>query len=93
MQYVLISSKQQTMSFVSKHFKVDKEGTCRRQICECDKALATRLVPASESEDGWNAAHHAFYGGFDSRSKCLRSVSPGPGNDVKVQCCGTGMDR
>jgi len=71
----------------------DPVGTCKRQICECDKALAERLEPASTGDNGWNAAHHAFYGGFDSRSKCLRMDSKGPGNDYKVQCCGKDGDR
>merc|ERR550534_830488 len=71
----------------------DPVGSCKRQICECDKAMATGLEPASSGEDGWNPAHHAFYGGFDSRTKCLRSVKPGGSKDHKVQCCGTGGQR
>ena len=80
-------------NFFYKKFSGDPIGTCKRQICECDKAMAMRLEPASKTDDGWNAAHHAFYGGFDSRSNCLRSVHNGPGNDYKVQCCGADGDR
>lgn len=72
---------------------VNTPGTCKRSICECDRAFAERLPEASQGDDGWTGAHHAHYGGFDSRSNCLARVhTPGKG-DHKVECCGEFPDR
>jgi len=71
---------------------LNPEGSCRRNICECDKAFASRLPQAAESSDGWNGAHHAHYGGFDSRSSCLARIHT-PGSEHKVECCGEYPDR
>ncbi|CAG5102133.1 Oidioi.mRNA.OKI2018_I69.chr1.g157.t1.cds [Oikopleura dioica] len=72
----------------------NRPGSCRRNTCECDKALAMGLDPASSSDDGWNSAHHAFYGGFDSRTKCLGRMNTNHGspNHFK-QCCGEFPNR
>lgn len=73
---------------------INREGTCRRNICECDKAFAERLPQAAKSDDGWTGAHHAHYGGFDSRGACLARINPGPGQGgYQLQCCGAYPDR
>ena len=81
---------------VSTQIKIseNRQGSCRRNTCECDRALAMGLNPASSSEDGWNSAHHAFYGGFDSRTKCLGRMNTNHGspNHFK-QCCGEFPNR
>jgi len=71
----------------------NKMGSCARNICECDKAFAEKLPAASnDPEEGWTEAHHAHYGGFDARNKCLRSLG-GPKGDQKAVCCGSFPNR
>lgn len=71
----------------------NKVGSCKRNICECDKAFASRLPAAAASSDGWNGSHHAHYGGFNSKNSCLQRIhTPGGGHHV-VQCCGSYPDR
>lgn len=71
---------------------INTPGSCRRNICECDKAFASRLPQAAEGTDGWSGAHHAHYGNFDSRSSCLARIHT-PGASHKVECCGQYPDR
>lgn len=71
---------------------VNRVGSCQRSICECDRAFAARLPMASGGDNGWTGAHHAHYGGFDSRSGCLARIHP-PGGSHEVQCCGEFPDR
>lgn len=68
-------------------------GSCERNICECDKAFASKLpAAAADPEDGWSETHHAHYGGFDSRNQCMRKLSPGD-NNKELVCCGEYPDR
>ena len=68
-------------------------GSCQRNICECDKAFASKLQGAAEDPaDGWTEAHHAHYGGFDSRNQCLRKLG-NPSDDKELVCCGDYPDR
>ena len=68
-------------------------GSCQRNICECDKAFASKLQGAAEDPaDGWTEAHHAHYGGFDSRNQCLRKLGK-PADDKELVCCGDYPDR
>ena len=74
-------------------FTENAVGSCERNICECDKAFAAKLpAAAGDPEDGWSEAHHAHYGGFDSRNQCMRKLTPG-GNDKELVCCGEYPDR
>lgn len=69
-------------------------GTCKRNMCECDRAFAAKLPAASEGVDGWNGAHHAHYGGFDSRQSCLSRIkTPGNGQGFTLECCGEFPER
>ena len=79
--------------FLLANFKENAVGSCERNICECDKAFANKLPnAAADPEDGWSEAHHAHYGGFDSRNQCMRKLTPG-GNDKELVCCGEYPDR
>ena len=74
-------------------FLVNPVGSCQRNICECDKAFASKLQGAAEDPaDGWTEAHHAHYGGFDSRNQCLRKLG-NPSDDKELVCCGDYPDR
>lgn len=55
-------------------------GSCRHNICQCDKALAEKL---SALESDWDESLHHVKGGFD-RDQCTRAS--GGGNFV--ECCG-----
>merc|ERR1711972_753266 len=48
---------------------LNAEGSCKRAICECDKALAYDLADA---EGSWNILHHARWGNFDAALNCER---------------------
>lgn len=53
---------------------LNEPGSCKRSICECDKALAYDLADA---ETAWNILHHERWGMFDQDLNCLRhSASP-----------------
>jgi hypothetical protein len=67
-------------------------GSCKRNLCECDRAFASRLPEASASDNGWTGSHHAHYGGFDSRTNCLSRIHT-PGKDFQLECCGDFPDR
>ena len=64
----------------------NKPGECRRNICECDKALAEKL--ASE-EDNWDESKHEIKGGFDREASCFKPVG---GGSPFVECCGDNFD-
>lgn len=68
-------------------------GSCRRNICECDNAFASRLPGSASGSDGWTGAHHAHYGGFDTRTSCLARINTPGGKGHTVECCGTLPDR
>jgi len=69
----------------------NKQGTCRRNHCECDKKLAEDLA---EYEMLWNPTLSLQFGGFDRHGEC-----PSPhertnnGNDNEHSCCGVYPDR
>merc|ERR1712176_362598 len=50
---------------------LNKLGSCRRNICECDKQLAENLA---KYENEWNEANHSRKGGFDRESQCTMQV-------------------
>jgi len=60
----------------------NKPGSCRRSICECDKALAKSLA---KQEETWNEALHELKGGFDRDQHCHRPTGPAV---PFVECCG-----
>ena len=51
-----------------KIFSVDKQDTCKRALCECDKRLATQLA---KLEDTSNSAFHSKYGEFNFQKQCV----------------------
>ena len=70
---------------------VNPEGSCKRNICECDKQLAYGL---RDAELNWNILHHARWGGFD-KDNCLAYRNGRSATDrtekiseKKMQCCG-----
>lgn len=68
-------------------------GSCKRNICECDKQFAAQLPEAAaDPDDGWSAVHHAHYGGFDARNSCLRKLN-NPNHETKLVCCGDYPER
>lgn len=70
---------------------LNKEGSCRRNHCECDKRLAEQLA---EYEMAWNPQYSLAFGGFD-RSKSCPAVDKrtNNNNDNQHECCGTYPDR
>jgi len=62
----------------------NKLGSCRRNICECDKQLAEGL---SKYEDEWDESLHANRGGFEREQSCHRPQ--GYGGHKFVECCGS----
>lgn len=56
-------------------------GSCRHNICQCDKALAEKL---SALENDWDESLHHIQGNLDREQSCSRSS--GGGNFV--ECCG-----
>merc|ERR1712113_46520 len=67
---------------------LNKKGSCRRNICECDNEFGRQLQAAS-SKNQWNE-ENSHFGGFDQRQKCLARIGGGGGmggiNNEK--CCG-----
>jgi len=60
----------------------NKEGSCRKNICECDKRLAEQLA---KYEETWDESLHSVKGGFKRDQNCYKGS--GSGNPV-VDCCG-----
>merc|ERR1711990_472028 len=74
---------------------LNPEGSCKRNICECDKQLAYGL---RDAELNWNILHHARWGGFakdnclayrNGRSATDRSIR----EEKKMACCGQNPHR
>lgn len=65
---------------------LNKAGTCRRNICECDKRLAEQF---SKYEAEWNESYHANRGGFNRDENCFKGN--GNGNPFE-RCCGDRFD-
>lgn len=63
---------------------VNKIGSCRRNICECDKQLAEGLY---EHELSWDEKFHSRKSGFDRNNSCALPVSS-PGVRFE-KCCGS----
>lgn len=75
---------------------LNPEGSCKRNICECDKQLAYGL---RDAELNWNILHHARWGGFD-KDNCLAYRNGRSATDrtekiseKKMQCCGQNPER
>jgi hypothetical protein len=73
---------------------LNQEGSCKRAICECDKALAYDLADA---ETEWNILHHARWGQFDAALNCERHQPGGRDGAMRQEklsepsgpeCCG-----
>lgn len=63
----------------------NKAGSCKRNICECDKKLAEDLA---FHENEWDESKHAVKGGFSREATCIKTKSP-----FKFQeCCGDRFD-
>lgn len=63
----------------------DKAGSCKRNICECDKKLAEQL---SFHESEWDETKHAVRGGFKREEQCIKKKVPWK----FVECCGDRFD-
>jgi len=59
----------------------DKPGSCKRNICECDKKLAEQL---GFHETEWDESKHAVRGGFKREEQCIKKKTPWK----FVECCG-----
>lgn len=72
---------------------LNKKGSCRRNICECDNEFGKKLQAASASNQ-WNV-ENSQYGGFDQRQKCLARIGGGGGMGGinNEQCCGEYPNR
>lgn len=69
---------------------VNKKGSCKRNICECDKAFASNL---KANENLW-LFQNSQYSGFDQRANCLARIStPGGGGGHVEECCGEYPNR
>ena len=60
----------------------NKLGECRRNICECDKALAEKLAI---EESNWDESKHVVKGGFNQEQTCQK---PTRGRSPFIECCG-----
>lgn len=69
-------------------------GTCKRAICECDKALANDL---SQLEFKWNIMHHQRWGGFNKKATCEGLGSSRKSRSLEGEgeqkCCGEYPNR
>jgi len=64
----------------------NKLGSCRRNICECDKQLSENLALY---EDEWAEQFHANRGGFERLDECHKPT----GSGYKFEeCCGSKND-
>ena len=74
----------------TKNDLVNKKGSCKRNICECDKAFASNL---KANENLW-LFQNSQYSGFDQRANCLARIStPGGGGGHVEECCGEYPNR
>lgn len=71
---------------------LNKEGTCRRNHCECDKRLAEQLA---EYEMAWNPQYSLAFGGFDRASSCpaVDKRNSDVNHDNQHECCGNYPER
>lgn len=70
---------------------LNKEGSCRRNHCECDKRLAEQLA---EYEMAWNPQYSLAFGGFDRAKSCpAADKRTNNNNDNQHECCGNYPDR
>lgn len=73
---------------------LNNRGSCKRAICECDKALAEDL---SDLEFKWDIMNHQRWGGFNKEQQCqglgsARKARSIEGTGVQ-QCCGEYPNR
>jgi hypothetical protein len=66
------------------------EGSCKRSICECDKALAYDLA---DNENTWNILHHQRWGQFDQEANCRSATARAADRGERISepeegCCG-----
>ena len=61
---------------------VNPQGTCRGEICRCEKDFATEV---SKIQKTWNKKYHVKHG-FNRKNECYRRGTPEPGTERK--CCG-----
>ena len=62
----------------------NKVGSCRYNVCQCDKQLAEQLA---QHESEWDPNLHTVKGGFERTDQCFR----GGGPNKFQECCGTTM--
>lgn len=67
-------------------------GSCKRSLCECDKALAYDLA---DMESEWNILHHQRWGQFDQQLNCKVHTATRDGalriekiSEAEEECCG-----
>jgi len=60
----------------------NKPGSCRYNICQCDKALAEKL---GKHQSTWNESYHTVKGGFERDQHCFAGQG---GNHKFEECCG-----
>ncbi|CAG5103324.1 Oidioi.mRNA.OKI2018_I69.chr1.g719.t1.cds [Oikopleura dioica] len=73
----------------------DKEGSCEKNLCECDKALAYDLA---DTQGIWSLANHVEWGAFKGDQSCEKWTPPkvqlksarlmAQLNPAKHECCG-----
>ena len=71
-----------TPDFVLSDSPVNPQGTCRGEICRCEKDFATEV---SKIQKTWNKKYHVKHG-FNRKNECYRRGTPEPGTERK--CCG-----
>lgn len=64
----------------------NKKGSCRYNICQCDKALAEKL---GEHQDDWDITKHSVKGGFKREEQCFMGSA---GLHKFEECCGSKDD-
>ena len=69
----------------------NKNGSCRRHHCECDKKLAMDL---SKITTDWQP-QFSIIGGFNRTAECTRSITKAPRNPIQkeMECCGKNPSR
>jgi len=68
-----------------KHIEcTNKLGSCRRNICECDKALSEKLA---RYEETWDESYHTNKGGFVREDFCHKKNGPGNPSSLTAGSC------
>ena len=61
---------------------VNPQGTCRGEICRCEKDFVSEVAKIQKT---WNKKYHVKHG-FNRKNECYRRGTPEPGTERK--CCG-----